>query len=241
MLELTRRCGIDRTAIMSWAGPLAMDTDLGNRVVEDAVRRFPNEFIGLATINPDYDGPEKIEQVIRRYHEELQFPGLKTFTPSQTIDYDDPKFDRWLRYANDHRLYIVYDPKGGAAATQCTVNLATRYPNLSIHLDHCGQSWRYARWAAEMCCRFDNIVAQLNFTTVTNGTIEFLVREIGDDRVLFGTDAPMRDPRPQVAWLTFTRLTESQKRKVFGQNFKRILERARRAAGTQSQEVTQHA
>jgi predicted TIM-barrel fold metal-dependent hydrolase len=46
---------------------------------------------------------------------------------------------------------------------------------------------------------------------------------VGDDRVLFGTDAPMRDPRPQVGWLVFTRLPEQSKRKIFGSNFARIL------------------
>lgn len=227
MLELIRRTGIDKTAIMSWAGPLCMDTELGNRIVADAVRRHPEAFIGVATINPDFDSPQTIDDVIAHYHDELGFPGLKTFTPYQTIDYDDPKFARWLQYANDRRLYLVFDPKGGDQATDCTRNLATRYPHLSIHLDHCGQSWPYARWAVAMLREHANLVAQLNFTMVTNGVIEYLVREVGAHRVLFGTDSPMRDPRPQAAWLTFTRLHEDDKRAIFGSNFQLLLDRIR--------------
>ena len=37
----------------------------------------------------------------------------------------------------------------------------------------------------------------------------------------------MRDPRPQAGWLTFTRLNEVEKRKVFGGNFSVALKRAR--------------
>jgi predicted TIM-barrel fold metal-dependent hydrolase len=70
-----------------------------------------------------------------------------------------------------------------------------------------------------------NVYAQLNFTAVTNGVIEYLVEQVGEDHVMFGTDAPMRDPRPQAGWLVFTRLPERVKRKIFGENFEKILAR----------------
>ena len=77
-----------------------------------------------------------------------------------------------------------------------------------------------------MCRRFPQVVAQLNYTLVTNGVIEYLVDAIGSERVFFGTDAPMRDPRPQAAWLTFTRLAPADKERIFGGNFAAILKRA---------------
>src|SRR5690606_26766939 len=126
---------------------------------------------------------------------------------------------------HDHNLYLVLDPKGGTSATQVVRNLATRYPNLGIHLDHCGQSWPYAKWAVSLMREHRNIFAQLNYTMVTNGVIEYLVEQVGGSRVLFGTDAPMRDPRPQATWLAFTRLPESDKRKIYGENFAAILAR----------------
>jgi predicted TIM-barrel fold metal-dependent hydrolase len=73
---------------------------------------------------------------------------------------------------------------------------------------------------------YDNLWAQLNYTLATNGVIEYLVEQVGADRVLFGTDAPMRDPRPQVGGLVFTRLSEADKRKIFGGNFAWMLRQA---------------
>jgi predicted TIM-barrel fold metal-dependent hydrolase len=137
---------------------------------------------------------------------------------------------RWLRFANDHSLYMVFDPKGSTRATECARRLAERYPRLSIHLDHCGRSWEYAKWAVSLMKEYPSILGQLNFTTVTNGVIEFLVGQVGADRLLFGTDAPMRDPRPQIAWLAFTRLSEADKRKIYGGNFARVLRRAKPSA-----------
>jgi predicted TIM-barrel fold metal-dependent hydrolase len=225
MLELKDKVGINKTAIMSWSGPLSMDTDHGNQTVAHAVARHPDRFIGLSTINPDYDSPEKIQEIIRHYHTKLRFPGLKTFTPCQSIDYDNPLLHDWLQYGNDHRLYMVFDPNGGTAATHVADHLAARYPQLSIHLDHCGQSWPYARWAVGLLKKHPNFFAQLNFTMVTNGVIEYLAREIGAHRMLFGTDSPMRDPRPQATWLAFTRISEADKRLIYADNFKRDLAR----------------
>ena len=226
MIELTRRVGIDQTAIMSWEAPVSIDTDLGNDTVEKAVARYPDEFIGLATINPEHQTEEEIAAVIQKYHVGLKFPGLKTLAGCQTINYDDPLLRRWYEFGNDHNLYAVIDP-GGRLDTEMIDNLATRHPNLKISLDHCGQSWRYAKWAAEMVNTYPSVDAQLTFTNVINGVIEYLVEQCGADRVLFGTDSPMRDPRPQASWVVFTRLREEQKRQVLGGTFRKVLDRVR--------------
>jgi len=223
MVELTRRIGVDRTAIMSWAGPLSGDVERGNTIVANAVDRYPTEFVGVATVRPELQTPEEIDTTIHTYHVQRRFPGLKPF-PRVTQDFDDPGFDSWFKFASDNRLYMVFDYlTSGPAGTPMVEYLTSRYPGMTLHLDHCARSWPYAKWAAEMVQRFPQVYAQLNYTLVTNGVIEYLVETVGADRVLFGTDAPMRDPRPQAAWLVFTRLPESAKRLIFGANFERIL------------------
>ena len=52
-----------------------------------------------------------------------------------------------------------------------------------------------------------------------------MVDKIGSDRVLFGTDMPMRDPAPQLAWVCYARLSEEDKLKIIGGNIKRLLDR----------------
>lgn len=226
MIELIRRVGIDTTAIMSWAGPLSGDPDLGNEIVARAVARYPHEFVGVATVMPEVQGRKEIEEVIQHYHRELKFPGLKPF-PRLTMDFDHPAFEPWFQYADAHRLYIVFAPATvGPSGNGIVETLSTRYPNMGIHLDHCGRSWDFAKWAVELMDRFPNVWAQLNFTEVTNGTIEYLAEKVGAHRMLFGTDTPMRAPRPQAGWLVFTRLAEKQKRQIFGENFLGILSRA---------------
>ena len=47
--------------------------------------------------------------------------------------------------------------------------------------------------------------------------------EVGDDRILYGTDSPMRDPRPQFGWVAWSRLPEASRRNILGRNFERLL------------------
>jgi predicted TIM-barrel fold metal-dependent hydrolase len=223
MYELATRFGVDRTAVMSWAGPLSMDSELGNRIVAEAVERHPDHFLGLSTVNPTHDDPEDIEQIIDTYHREKGWPGVKVYAPQIGLRYDDPAFERYFDYANENELYAVIDPRGIPSDDQIE-NLARSYPDMGIHIDHCGRSWSYAKWAVTMAEQFANVWLQINFTAATNGVVEYLVESVGADRVLWGTDAPMRDPRPQASWLVFTRLSQEQKESIFGGNFAGILQ-----------------
>ncbi len=53
--------------------------------------------------------------------------------------------------------------------------------------------------------------------------LEYLVREIGRDRVLFGTDCVMRDVAPQLGWAAWARIPLEDKRMVLGGNMADIL------------------
>jgi predicted TIM-barrel fold metal-dependent hydrolase len=46
--------------------------------------------------------------------------------------------------------------------------------------------------------------------------VEYLVREMGRDRVLFGTDCVMRDAAPQLGWAAWARIPIEDKRMVLG-------------------------
>jgi predicted TIM-barrel fold metal-dependent hydrolase len=72
-----------------------------------------------------------------------------------------------------------------------------------------------------------NVVLEITLTSVTFRVIEFMVREVGAEKVLFGTDQPMRDPIPQFGWMAYTRCSYEDKKKMFGLNMRRILRRVR--------------
>ncbi len=49
-----------------------------------------------------------------------------------------------------------------------------------------------------------------------------MVHEAGADRVLFGTDLPFLDPRPQLGRVAFAKISDDEKRLILGLNASRI-------------------
>ena len=57
----------------------------------------------------------------------------------------------------------------------------------------------------------------------TPGVIEQLVAEAGAERILFGSDAPLMDPRSQLGKIITADIDEDAKRMILGMNAQRIL------------------
>lgn len=106
--------------------------------------------------------------------------------------------------------------------------LAERFPNMSWIIAHAGGSYAFAEEVASCIVEHPNVYAELTLTPVTNRVVEYLVEATDDEHVLFGTDAPMRDPRQQLGWVLWADLPMESKEKVLGLNFKRIVDRALR-------------
>ena len=54
--------------------------------------------------------------------------------------------------------------------------------------------------------------------------IEFLVEQVGADKVLYGSDFPMRDPAPQLGWVCYAKIPVEDKKKILAGNVARLLQ-----------------
>ena len=49
-----------------------------------------------------------------------------------------------------------------------------------------------------------------------------MVGGVGADRILFGTDLPFIDCRPQVGYVAAARISDDDKRRIFGRNARKL-------------------
>ena len=68
-----------------------------------------------------------------------------------------------------------------------------------------------------------NVYLETCSTFRTPGVIEQLVNEAGADRVLFGSDIPLMDPRAQLGKILTADISDEAKRLALGENARRIL------------------
>ncbi|MCR4438060.1 MAG: amidohydrolase family protein [bacterium] len=220
VVERNRRLGVAKTCVSAWTAVWG-DYVLGNQDTLQAMRAFPEEIVGYAVLDPNY--VTDWERECRFYHLECRFLGMKPYYPRQKVPYNDPLFTPWYRFGDEHRLFCLlhYSDKFKEEVS----DIAPRYPNIAFILAHSGTSWKVAREHVALAKQFPNVFLEITFTSVTNGVIEFMLEELGSERVLYGSDAPMRDPYPQFGWVAYADLPEEDKRNILGRNMQRILDR----------------
>jgi predicted TIM-barrel fold metal-dependent hydrolase len=98
--------------------------------------------------------------------------------------------------------------------------LARRFPNVRIimaHLTGCGVR---GVLAVKPC---DNLVVDTSGAAPEEGIVEFAVEQLGADRVLYGSDVPVRDFAVALARVTGARLAAAAKRKILHDNARTLL------------------
>jgi predicted TIM-barrel fold metal-dependent hydrolase len=222
MIERAKLMGIDEMCV---SGFLAVWTDHeeGNRIVWEAMKRYPKFYHGYAALQPQYvkDWKRALQTVYGKYKME----GMKPYHPRTNLPYDDKLWTPWYEYGNRINSYALIHPSPNVVAE---INqIAPKYPNISFIIAHSGASFRDARLGIEMAQKNPNVYLEITLTSVTFGVIEFMVKHLGAERVLFGTDQPMRDPIPQFGWMAYSHCSFEEKKKMFGQNMRKIIKRVK--------------
>jgi len=222
LYEKMSRLGIDTTITAPWVG-LQYDGIKGNEEAIKANSAIPSGFLAYSCCNVNY--PEQIEQTIK-YHEKYPdvFVGIKPYPPYQKFDLKDEVCTPWFEYADKHNLIALIHADSPEYAEAVDV-LSVRYPNITFILAHSGASYAIARKNSEVAKKHDNVVLDITYTSTARGMVEFLVNEVGADKVLFATDMPMRDPAPQLGWVCYADIPLEDKKKILAENIISIMKR----------------
>jgi predicted TIM-barrel fold metal-dependent hydrolase len=219
--------GISQIGVMSWVGIQSKRQDEGHLPVIKAVENDPDRFWGLATIQVERKSDEQKTAELDAVVSGRRILGIKPY-PTFGLAYDDPQYAAIWRYAEENGLYAGIHPFHWYQPDEF-VSLCTRYPKLKVVAYHAGCTYEIADTVITLCRKFPNLYAEINYSSVTGGIIKYLVEGCGEDRVLFGTDQPLRDPRQQLGWVVYSRLSEETKIRILRTNAEQLLASVNRA------------
>lgn len=214
------RLGVSAIITAPWEG-IATDGISGNEQTVAAAVKYPGRFLGWNTCNINY--PEDLQRW-RDYFEKYPdiFVGIKPYWPYQKFSLLDERLVSWLEYADSRKLLLLLHTDSIERLGEAEI-LFARYPNITFVLAHAGSSFAVAEECVRLANARENVVLELTYTTLTRGMVEYLVREVGADKVLYGSDLPMRDPSPQLGWVAYARIPEEDKAKILSVNIQRLL------------------
>jgi uncharacterized protein len=187
------------------------DEQPGNDLVAEAVRRYPDHFVGFTMLNP-HRGREAMLAELER-GAQMGLRGIKLIPYYQSYPEEGPLIDVACQWAHERRQIILNHSWGSAAQM---ARLLSTYPNACFITGHTTTAY------AEIMREHPHLFV-CSCPLLGPRACEGMVQAIGADRLLFGSDL---EDLP-IAWglgpILFARLRPEDKRKILGGNLQRIL------------------
>lgn len=108
----------------------------------------------------------------------------------------------------------------GESTPDDLVMLAKRHPELPLICGHTGGNWELGIRAVRA---IPTISIDLAGSDPTSGMVEMAVRELGPERILYGSDAGGRSFASQLAKVYSANLTDEVRQKILGGNLQQML------------------
>jgi predicted TIM-barrel fold metal-dependent hydrolase len=226
LLEIADRVGISRLCVymgMKWSyDPSPDDFRKQNDQVLAAIRRYPDRAFGFVYVNPKH--PRESLDEINRCIADGPMVGVKLWVAAHA---DSPQLDPIVQRATElkavvfqHTWIKITGNLSGESTPMELATLAKRHPTAKIICGHTGGDWEQGIRAVRA---HPNISVDLGGGDPVAGITEMAVRELGPERVLYGSDAPGRSFASQLAKIHGAEIPNDAKRLIFAANLKRLL------------------
>ncbi len=231
-LALADRAGIDRLVYLMFLSngrvdPQQDDLVASNDMGMELVRRHPDRFDGFCYLNPSLPAAFSLAEIDRCV---VNGPlvGIKLWI---SVHADDVRLDPVMERAaklNVPVLHHAWYKATGFAFNESTpaqiADLARRHPKVTIIMAHLAAGgWRGVRDVLDC----PNVLVDTSGAQPHAGLVDYAVDLLGAERVVFGSDWPIRDFGAQRARVEGGNLTPAQRDLVLGGNMERVLATAR--------------
>lgn len=226
LIEVGDRMGIDRFCVymgIEWQrDPDPDNIPAQNDDILAAVAAHPGRLFGFVYLNPKHTRTclDELNRCVR----DGPMVGVKLWVAHKC---SEPELDPIVERAAELKATIFQHTwlktSGnfpGESTPMDVAILAARYPEVPLICGHTGGNWELAIRAVR---EHANVSIGLGGFDPTAGVTEMAVRELGADRVIWGSDAPGRSFSSQLSKVAGADIPEADKEKIFGANLKRLL------------------
>ena len=232
-LEIMRATNIEQAILSPMAGGRQADgvhdTIRENDAIAEAMRADPVRFpMGLATVEVRHE--EKALEELQRAFTVLGLRGLMLHAMFSGFfigsgDVLDPLLD--LVSENDAICLAHSMPEAGdfsMESPRAIGHLAARYPRITFIMGHPTITEDQRAVAIEAATGRENVYVDIAYRCSPE-TIEVLVRTLGAERILFGSDAPFCDPGVIVRSVKAARISDEAKERIWYRNGAELINR----------------
>lgn len=235
MMYYVNRMGIERVISVDIGGTL--QKPLQTMAYDDELRtlleRNTANVSGICPIDPGFpdESCKKMEDWIRNG----PCIGIKYVGGNQLgITCDHPNNDKIIRLAEELNAVIYIHtwiktggnpryPGGANLSGESTPThvaaLAKRFPNVPMICGHSGGDWELGIRAIRSC---ENVLLEFSGGDPHSGSVDMAVNELGADRIVWGGHGPSRSYSTEISKVLDASISQSDRIKIFGGNYRRI-------------------
>jgi uncharacterized protein len=228
ILRLMDRLGIERAYSTHFLWLSARFTE-----AVEASRRGYGESGGripfLAVFDPRFPGESLAAMDACAGREGLV--GIKIHPSWHGVRADDGRYRAAWEYARDRGLPILshtwsdtYNPVQKLSLPGLFEPFVARYPGVRFVLAHSGGPGNGQAQAVALVRTYPHTYLDTAGDLFFHGFLPFLVRQAGADRILFGTDQPMMDPRCQMVRTFLADIDAAAQELILGRNALKVFE-----------------
>lgn len=195
----------------------------GNREVARYVEQYRGRFLGACVVNPLF-----IDEALREMEECRRQLGMvwvgELCNYTAPYKYTIKEFEMLVEQAV--RLNMVLDVHTELEEMEYIIR---KFPKAVIVFPHFGDSKEHSHIFKRIGLVAEHSNCYLDTSGYGHdrmGMLEYAVKTIGPDRVLFGSDFSINDPSTVIARVENSFLTEAQKQKILSGNLEKLLEKA---------------
>lgn len=218
MLVGMDRARVERCCISSFYG-IGPDCERGNREVAEVLRRYPERFLGYATVNPNY--PEHMTKELERCFDEWGMTAIKFHCDFHQYPVDGENYAGAFEFADERGLAILIHGYGSNAMWE---GLLAKYPKVKILQAHVGGGWdgRSPMPVLEIARKYDRFYLDLASSPMYRGGLKRVVEFVGADQIVHGSDTPLLDVSYQLGQVLYAELGDEDKQKILHDNAVRL-------------------
>jgi hypothetical protein len=201
-----------------------------NDQVLRAVRAFPDRIFGFVYLSPNHVAYslQELDRCVR----DGPMVGVKLWVARRC---NAPELDPIVERAAalhavvlQHTYMKITGNLAGESVPSDMAELARRHPSVPLIAAHTGADWEQGIRAVRAT---KNVAVDVCGFDPTAGVVEMAVRELGAERVLYGSDAGLRTFASQLAKVMGADIPESARSLILGGNLKRMLAPILKAKG----------
>jgi uncharacterized protein len=226
LMKFAGRLGIERICVfmgMNWSyDPTPEDMRRQNDEVLAALKGWDERVFGFVYLTPNHVEASLAE--LDRCVRDGPMVGVKLWVAARChLPALDPIVERATELKAlvfQHTYLKATGNLPGESTPMDLAVLARRHPRAQLVCGHTGSNWEMGIRAIRDC---PNVTVDLSGSDPCAGMTEMAVRELGADRVLFGSDAGGRSFASQLGKVYGAQIPDKAKKLILGENLRRLL------------------